>query len=234
MHRDEADDVVVDFFMANGISFNSTSSPYYKEMVKKIIAAGAGYAPPNYNKMRTSLLDKGATRMQGFMEKLKKSWLFSGCSIIMDGWTDIQQRPLLNIIVASPFRPYFLRAIDCIGKLKDVVFMFEILKDAIDQVGPSNVVHVITDATVVCREAGLMIQGRYKHIFWTPCCVHALNNVLKDIGKIYWIAKIISDARDAQMFICNHHASLEIYKIYSRKKFLKPVETRYATYFILL
>lgn len=36
------------------------------------------------------------------------------------------------------------------------------------------------------------------------------------------------------MFICNHHASLAIYRMKSRKRFLKPAETRYATYFILL
>lgn len=39
MHRYETNEVVADFFMANGISFNATRSPYYKEMVRKIIAA---------------------------------------------------------------------------------------------------------------------------------------------------------------------------------------------------
>jgi hypothetical protein len=173
--------------MAKGISFNATRSPYYKEMVRKIIVVGPGYTPPGYNKMRTSLLDKGVTRVQGLMGDLKQSWILTGCSIVMDGWTDIQQSPLLNIIVTSSTRPYFLREIDCSGKLKDATFMFEVLKDAIDEVGPSNVVHVITYATLVCRAARLMVQSRYKHIFWTPCCVHSLNNVLKDIGKISWI-----------------------------------------------
>ena len=65
-------------------------------------------------------------------------------------------------------------------------------------------------------------------------CTYALNNVLKDIGKISLIEKIILDARDAKMYIFNHHASLAIYRMYSRKTFLKPAETRYATYFILL
>ena len=64
--------------------------------------------------------------------------------------------------------------------------------------------------------------------------MHALNNALKDIGKISWINRIILDARDAQMFICNHHAYLAIYRIYENKEFLKPTDTRYATYFILL
>ena len=99
--------------MANGISFNATRSPYYKETVKKIIAALPSYSPPSYNKMRTSLLDKGVTRMQGLMGDLKQSWILSRCSLVMDGWTDIQQRPLLNIIVTSRAGPYFLKAIDC-------------------------------------------------------------------------------------------------------------------------
>lgn len=219
MHRDETDDAIPDFFMANGISFNATHSSYYKEMVRKIIVEVTGYAPASYNKMRTSLLDSKVTKMHGIMEDLKQSWVQSGCSIVMDGWTAIQQRPLLNVIITSPTGPYFLKAIDYSGKTKDATFMFEMLKDAIDEVGPSNVVHVITDATLVCRAAGLMIQSRYKHIFWAPCCVHAFNNLLKYIGKIQWIAKIISDAREAQMFICNHHASLAIYKMYSKKHF---------------
>jgi hypothetical protein len=151
---------------------------------EKNITIGLRYIPPGYNKMRTSLLDKGVTRMQGLMGDLKQSWLHSGCSIVMDGWKGIQQRPLLNIIVISLAGPFFLRAIDCNGTLKDATFVFEVFKDAIDEVGPSNIVHVIKDATIVCRATALMVQSQYRHIFWTPCCVHALNNVLKDIGKI--------------------------------------------------
>lgn len=54
--------------MVNGISFNATSSPYYKEIVRKI------YAPASYNKMSTSLLDSRVTKMPGLMEDLKQSW----------------------------------------------------------------------------------------------------------------------------------------------------------------
>jgi hypothetical protein len=57
----------------------------------------------------------------------------------------------VNIIVTSSGGPYFLRAIDCSGKHKDASFMFEVLKDAIDEVGPLSVVHVITYATLVCK-----------------------------------------------------------------------------------
>ena len=98
----------------------------------------------------------------------------------------------------------------------------------------SNVVQVVTDSAQVCKLVGLIVESTYKHIFWTPCCVYALNNTLKDIGKIDWIKAMVSEARDVQMFICNHHTSLALFRTFSKKEFLKPVDTRYASYFILL
>ena len=93
---------------------------------------------------------------------------------------------------------------------------------------------VVTDSARVCKLAGLMVESAYKHIFWTPCCVHALNNTLKDIGKIDWVKAMVAEGREVQMFICNHQTSLALFRTFSRKEFLKPVETRYASYFILL
>jgi hypothetical protein len=64
--------------------------------------------------------------------------------------------------------------------------------------------------------------------------VHALNNALKDIGKIEWVSNLVTTARNVQMFICNHHTSLAMYRSHSRKELLKPIESRYASYFLLL
>jgi hypothetical protein len=107
------------------------------------------------------------------------------------------------------------------------------LRDVIEEVEAANVVQVITDSTRVCKSAGLMVEGTYRHIFWTPCCVHALNNALKDIGKLDWVKQTVAEAKEIQMFICNHHTSLALFRTFSKKEFFKPVETRYAIYFIL-
>ena len=41
--KEEADDAMAEFFFANGISFNATRSPLYKEMIKKVIVAGPSF-----------------------------------------------------------------------------------------------------------------------------------------------------------------------------------------------
>jgi hypothetical protein len=72
----------------------------------------------------------------------------------------------------------FLRAEDCSGGVKDNKFINDILSSAIEQVGPANVVQVITYNAPVCKAAGLIVESRYNHIFWIPCIVHNLNLIL--------------------------------------------------------
>ena len=64
--------------------------------------------------------------------------------------------------------------------------------------------------------------------------MHSLNNALKDIGKLEWIRLLIENGRKIQMFICNHHHSQAIYRRHAKLELLKPADTRFATYYILL
>jgi len=95
---------------------------------------------------------------------------------------------LINVISQSPHGAMFLKAVDCEGQMKDSQFIANILIEAVELVGPENVVQVITDNATVCRAAGLIVEGKYQHIFWTPCVVHSLNLMLSKLGKqIEWI-----------------------------------------------
>ena len=94
------------------------------------------------------------------MAPLKGSWSVDGCSIVMDGWTDCRNRPLI-IIDSSISGPYFLKAIDCSGQEKNTMFLKDHLCDTIAEVGPSNVLQVITDAALVCKAAEMMVQKEY-------------------------------------------------------------------------
>ena len=122
------------------------------------------------------------------LKPIRSSWTSIGVSIIFDGWTDTKRRPLVNVIASSPTRVMFLRAKDCFGEVKDSKFIADILIFVIEQVGPANVVQVITDNAPVCKAAGLIVESRYNHIFWTPCIVHNLNLILEEIeATTEWI-----------------------------------------------
>jgi hypothetical protein len=147
----------------------------------------------------------------------------------------------------------FLREEDCLGEVKDINFVVEILIAAIEQVGLENVVQVIIDDAHVCKVAGLIVEGRYNHMIWNPCIVHHLNMILEEIeAKIVWIKEVTSQAREGDhkihhqpppvigqareiiKFITDHHQSQAIYREFSKLELLKVAKTRYVSNFIML
>lgn len=159
--------------------FNVTHFHFIKKRLGRLMHHCASSVNLGEYKMRTTFLDIHYSQVNLLIEELKESWTRTSCSIVMDGWISITHQPLINIIVSCWASHYFLRAIDCSGKKKDVNFQFQLLKDAIEEIGASNVVRIVTDSIAVCRLAKKMVQQYYKHIFWNSC-VHALKN----IGKI--------------------------------------------------
>ena len=65
------------------------------------------------------------------------------------------------------------------------IYIYEKMKEVVEEIGSENVVQVITDNASNVRGAGLMIQEKYKNIYWTPCIMHCLNLVLKVITHKY-------------------------------------------------
>ena len=47
-------------------------------------------------------------------------------SICIDGWSDAQRRPLINIMAVSESGPMFLKAIKCEGETKDKHFIADL------------------------------------------------------------------------------------------------------------
>jgi hypothetical protein len=46
---------------------------------------------------------------------VKETWSSKGVSIVSDGWSDAQRRPLLNFLVVTEDGPMFLKAINTEG-----------------------------------------------------------------------------------------------------------------------
>eukprot|EP01018_Ginkgo_biloba_P009952 Gb_24212 [translate_table: standard] len=193
--REDVDSRVARCIYAWGISFNVVRSPYWQDMVRAINDGPKGYKTPSLEKVQTTLLTKEKSLVAQSIEPIRASWHTTGVSIVSDGWTDARNRPLINMIVVCPKGSMFLNAMDCNGELKDATFIANILINAIESVGPSNVVQVITYNARVCKAFRLLVEARYDNIFWTPCAVHSLNLILKKINKIEWIKKSLMKLR---------------------------------------
>jgi len=87
-------------------------SPYWHDMVKTINEAPKGYKSPNYEKARTVLLDREITKFQRALRRFTDEWGDFGVFIVTNGWTNIRNLYLINILGVSTTGAMFLAVHD--------------------------------------------------------------------------------------------------------------------------
>ncbi|XP_023906154.1 uncharacterized protein LOC112017929 [Quercus suber] len=246
--RHDLDSRIARMFYTGGLSFHFARNPYYLSSYAYTATHNIlGYLPPGYNALRTTLLQKERAHVERLLKPIKDSWLENGVSIVSDGWSDPQRRPLTNIMAASDGGPVFIKAIDGSGEFKDKHYIAGVLKDAIKEIGHEKVVQVITDNASVMKSAGALIEGEYSKIFWTPCVVHTLNLALKNIcaaknfeknevtyEECSWVTRIADDASFIRVFIMNHSMRLAMFNEFCPLKLLQVADTRFALVVVML
>ncbi|XLT10058.1 hypothetical protein HN51_055851 [Arachis hypogaea] len=78
------------------------------------------------------------------LKPTKNSWSGKGVSIVSDGWSDLQRRPLLNFMAMTKSGHMLLKVVDCSDEIKDKDFVAKQIRNVIREVGLSNVVQIVT------------------------------------------------------------------------------------------
>ena len=222
----------------SGSSLSMVTLDAWKTAWKRIGEFGAGFTPPTYHHMRNLLLDKCYDNMKGEVQRLILDATHqSGCTIVSDGWSNVQRRPLINIMVASPRGDCFIKAVDSTGEIKSGSFIASIVSEVIEQLGPTNVVQVIMDNAKNCAKAGAIIEQRFPQICASGCNAHSLNLVLHDWYKSSdtdWFKSIIDRARKIVKFILKRQRVLDMYRQRMSTMLRLPCETRFGTNFYMV
>ena len=210
MERNIVDMKIMKGLCANGIPFNVRRNPHFQEMITAISKAPAGYKAPSYDKARTVLLDECVRDVEKGLSSVKDTWYSQGVSIVSDGWSNVKQ-PLINVIAVNSRGAMFMYSEDFSGVEKTGVAIANFLLGAIETVGPSNVLQVVTDNAANCKAAGREVEKVHKHIFWSPCCVHTLNLIFKDLAKeFYWLMDTYRRGKVIVKYFLNHTHALAL------------------------
>ncbi|KAK2457259.1 hypothetical protein QL285_004554 [Trifolium repens] len=235
MGRDAVDMKIIRGLCANGIPFNVLRNPQFVEMVMAINKGPEGYKPPSSEKARTTLLDECKRHVDKDLAPIKDTWYHHGVSIVSDGWSNIKHKPLINVLAVNSRSAMFMYAEDFSGVEKTGIAIAEFLIQAIEEIGPSNVLQVVTDNAANCKAAGKEVQKVYKHIFWSPCVVHTLNLIFKDFAEAFeWLYNTYKQGKTIVKYILNHSQVLAIFRANSKLELLKVAKTRFASHYILL
>ncbi|KAL0288458.1 UNVERIFIED_CONTAM: hypothetical protein Sradi_7097100 [Sesamum radiatum] len=182
------------FFYDTCIPINACNSRYFQCMFDAAIAIGPGYKVPTYHDLRLPLLKDSKKELQLWVDNIRNIWVDCGCTIMGDGWTDNSDRTLINFLIYCSRGTIFWKSVDAFDVVKDAQALFKLFQEVIEWVGPTNVVHLVTDNGANYVASGRLIQDHYKSINWSPCVAHCLNLVMKDIVKLDHIAEIVSKA----------------------------------------
>ena len=76
-----------------------------------------------------------------------------GVKLIGDGWNLVNNYSLLNMMCAPSANKEFLEAINTLGHMKDRVYIADVIKRYLIEVGPQNVLQICMDSASVVHKA---------------------------------------------------------------------------------
>lgn len=110
---------MVRWFYATGTSFDRINSPYFDDMLAAVAKFGPGYKKPSLHAMRGPLLAEEKADIEKQLAALVLDVMeTTGATLASDGWTSVDNRPLLNCMLVTPKGSCFRKSIDTSGHTK--------------------------------------------------------------------------------------------------------------------
>jgi hypothetical protein len=198
------------------------------------------YLPPSYHDIRKRLLNETKHKIKAQIAKRTKMFLRTyGATLAGDSWSSVNNHPLLNMMCVSPAGEEFLGAIDTSGHMKDAVYVVDVIKRYLIEVGPENVVQVCTDNASMMRKAVSIVQQQWLYLYFQGCMVYALNLLLQDWDLPQWASSVVEDAQKIVRFIRARHVFLALFckhaAIHAQGlSLLSPSATWFVTNFLMV
>ena len=139
------------------------------------------YKPPSYNAICTTLLAAKKKNLDKHVkEKLGNSIDKYGVTLCCDGWNNVQNQPLLNMVQCGTKGDVFLGTIDTTGNHKDHTYVATQILSFVQKVGADNVVQICTDNAPVMSLVACDVMRINRHMYVQGCAAHCLDLLLED------------------------------------------------------
>ncbi|CAI5965587.1 unnamed protein product [Closterium sp. NIES-64] len=219
----------------NDLAFNVSKSKSIQAFVDAVIMYAKPYTLPTPYKVSGPLLDKLKADSEDLLRPVKESWKTSGCSLSVDGWTDIKSRGFVCVIAQNDTAPVIVDIVDSKTVKKTGDYLATLIQGAITIVGPKHVVQVVMDNASNNKNAASKLSADYPHIFFTNCAAHCLDLMLHDIGKIPAVKLVLSQVHQVVMMIKGSASAVVLFReLFTKLSLVRPGATRFGTQVIML
>ncbi|XP_050205098.1 uncharacterized protein LOC126655136 isoform X2 [Mercurialis annua] len=233
--RKEVISAICKFFYHAGIPLQAANSLYFHKMLELVGQYGHGFVGPQSHVISGRFLQEEIATIRNNLFEHKAAWAITGCSIMADSWMDNEGRTLINLLVSCPNGMYFVASVDASNMLEDALSLFRLLDKVVEEMGEENIVQVITENTPSYKAAGKMLQEKRSNLFWTPCAVHCIDQILEDFHKIKSVEECMVKGQRITKLIYNCIWLLNLMKEFTQgQELLRPSATRWASSFATL
>ncbi|XP_027336589.1 uncharacterized protein LOC113850304 isoform X2 [Abrus precatorius] len=218
-----------------GAPFDAVNSIYFQQMVDAIASRGPGFERPSHHELRGWILKNSVEEVKNDIDRCKMTWGRTGCSILVDQWTSETGRILISFLAYCPEGIVFLKSLDATEISTSAEFLYELIKQVVEEVGVGHVLQVITSGEELYAIAGRRLTDTFPTLYWSPSAAHYIDLILKDFGNLDWISAVIEQAKSITRFVYNYSAILNMVKRYTLgNDIVDPSFSRFATNFTTL
>ncbi|XP_057799026.1 uncharacterized protein LOC131014896 [Salvia miltiorrhiza] len=198
------------FFYENGLDFDAVNSPSFQSMISLFCRRGMQCQAPTVEELKGWIFEDVIKEMNQRVDEIRRSWAETGCTIMLDGWTDANGRSLVNVLVDCPKGTVYLHSSDISDCLKNMDAMQTFFAKILAEVGVQNVVQIMTySSSAFMKEAGTQLMERYRPIFWTVSASHCIELMLEKLGSMDLIKQTLEKAKIITRFVHSNPIALK-------------------------
>lgn len=204
------------FFLENGIDFCAVSSLSFNSMMGNFLkGADIKRCIPSIVELKGWIFDDESHEIENYVKNVQISWPRTGCSILLDGWTDQLGRSLINVVVDCPEGPIYLRSADVSPSTKGANALQVFLESVLEEVGIQNVVQIVAHTSSdSLEEVSKQLIEKHRSLFWTVSATHCMSLILDKIAMIDSIKLTLDKAKTISKFIYSRAAVLKMLRRY--------------------
>ena len=193
---EDMDSKIAEFVYGDCLSTMIVESPRFKAMIECAKTAPLSYKLPTRQNVGGKLLDDTVVRLRAEEVPLRETCVKHGCTVVSDGWDDVEKTHLINFLVATQKGAFFDGTFKLSsGDAEDAQAVATLMAKQIRHVGELTVVQVVTDTCSVMKAAWKILEKEFPWITCTCCAPHVLSLLLKDIAKIPAVKGVLEKVR---------------------------------------
>ncbi|CAO2817112.1 unnamed protein product [Amaranthus hypochondriacus] len=200
-----------------GVPLDSVNSVYFQPMLDAIALEGTGVVGPSHHDLRGWILKTAVNDVKSDMDYCARTWGRTGCSILVEESNIRKEKELtfINFLVYCPQGTMFLKSVDVTNIMDSTEAMYDHIKEVVEEVGPKDVVQVITPNEERYASVGKTLTDNYPTLYWAPCAAHSIMQMLEDFEKFEWINGVLEQCKSITRFIYNHTIVLNMMRRYT-------------------